>query len=156
MRNNDWYLVTATKSKGQTNALTAAWGAFGNLCEEPTMTVYIRPQRYTKKLIDDSNSLTLTYFDFAKYGKALGYMGSHSGADDPDKIKEAGLTLTDLNGAPTYEEGRYVFVLKPFFVQQLDPEHVLDQELAKACFPDKDYSYMYISEIVEAYEIIHD
>lgn len=117
MRNNDWYLVTATKSKGQTNALTAAWGAFGNLCEEPTMTVYIRPQRYTKKLIDDSNSLTLTYFDFAKYGKALGYMGSHSGADDPDKIKEAGLTLTDLNGAPTYEEGRYVFVLKPFFVQ---------------------------------------
>ena len=49
MRNNDWYLVTATKSKGQTNALTAAWCAFGNLCEEPTMTVYIRPQRYTKE-----------------------------------------------------------------------------------------------------------
>ena len=30
MRKNQWYLVSADNREGKTNALTAAWGAFGN------------------------------------------------------------------------------------------------------------------------------
>ena len=30
MRENQWYLVSADNREGKTNALTAAWGAFGN------------------------------------------------------------------------------------------------------------------------------
>lgn len=153
MRQNNWYLVSATNSKGQTNALTAAWGGFGNVCEKPVATVYIRPQRYTKKFIDDSERFTMTYFDFDQYSKALTYMGSHSGADDPDKIANAGLTLKTIDGQPTYAEGKYVLICRPFFCQQLEEKNFLDADFAKKTFPDKDFSYMYISEIEAAYEI---
>jgi len=153
MRQKDWYLVSA-KDNGTTNALTAAWGGFGNVCEKPVATIYIRPQRYTKKFIDASGYFTMTYFDFQKYEKALAYMGSHSGANEPDKIHKAGLTLTEIDGQPTYAEGKYVFICKPFFCQQLAPENFLDKEIMSASFPDKDFSFMYIAEIKAAYEIL--
>jgi flavin reductase (DIM6/NTAB) family NADH-FMN oxidoreductase RutF len=153
MRQKDWYLVSA-KANGTTNALTAAWGGFGNVCEKPVVTVYIRPQRYTKKFIDASGRFTMTYFDFQKYGKALAYMGSHSGADEPDKIQKAGLTLTEIDGQPTYAEGKYVFICKPFFRQQLAPESFLDKDIMSAAFPDQDFSFMYIAELEAAYEIL--
>ena len=88
MFEENWYLVSAA-DKGVANTLTAAWGGFGNVCDKKVVTVYIRPQRYTKKFIDASGRFTLTFFNFndAKIRKALGYLGSHSGADEPDKIK---------------------------------------------------------------------
>lgn len=156
MRQNDWYLVSATDNSGKTNALTAAWGGFGNVCEKRTATVYIRPQRYTKRFMDESGCFTMTYFDFAQYGKALGYMGSHSGETEPDKIIHAGLTLTEIAGQPTYEEGKYVLICKTFFRQQLSPENFTDTEVRDSSFPDKDYSIMYIAEIEAAYEILND
>jgi flavin reductase (DIM6/NTAB) family NADH-FMN oxidoreductase RutF len=153
MRQKNWYLVSA-KANGTTNALTAAWGGFGNVCEKPVVTVYIRPQRYTKKFIDASGRFTMTYFNFQKYEKALVYMGSHSGANEPDKIKKAGLTLTEIDEQPTYTEGKYVFICKPFFRQQLAPESFLNKDIMSAAFPDKDFSFMYIAEIEAAYEIL--
>lgn len=153
MRQNDWYLITAEKD-GVANTLTAAWGGFGNVCEKKTATVYIRPQRYTKKFMDASGRFTMTFFDFDKYAKALGYLGSHSGADEQDKIKNAGLTLTQIDGQPTYEEGKYVLICKTFFRQQLAPENFVDSKVADESYPDKDYSVMYIAEIESAYEIV--
>ena len=105
MRQNNWYLVSATDKSGKTNALTAAWGGLGNVCEKKVATVYIRPQRYTKRFMDESGRFTMTYFDFDKYGKALGYMGSRSGETEPDKIKNAGLTLTEIDGSPLMRKG---------------------------------------------------
>jgi flavin reductase (DIM6/NTAB) family NADH-FMN oxidoreductase RutF len=154
MRSNDWFLVSATDAAGKTNALTAAWGGFGNVCNKPTATIYIRPQRFTKRFIDESGRFTMTFFDFARYKGALAYLGSHSGADDPDKIRHAGLTLAALDGQPTYEEGRYAILCKPFFSQQLAPEHFLDLRVAQEMYPDRDYSYLYLAEIEAAYEIL--
>lgn len=154
MRENQWSLVTATNQEGKTNALTAAWGAFGNVCEKKTATLYIRPQRYTKKFMDESGRFTMTYFDFAKYGKALEYIGSHSGENEPDKILNAGLHLTKVDGQSTYEEGKYLLICKTFFRQQLAPENFVDATVRDSSFPDKDYSFMYIAEIEAAYELL--
>lgn len=154
MRNDNWFLVTAKNAKGQVNGLTAAWGAFGNLCEKPAVTVYIRPQRYTKKFIDDAGIFTMTFFDFQQYKDALIYMGSKSGAEDPEKIKNAGLHITDVEGQPSYQEGKYVMICRPFFQQQLSLNGFLDKDIEKQCFPDHDNSVMYISEILGAYEIL--
>jgi Conserved protein/domain typically associated with flavoprotein oxygenases, DIM6/NTAB family len=154
MRNNNWFLVTAKDKAGNINGLTAAWGPFGNVCEKPTVTIYIRPQRYTKHFIDEAGCFTMTFFDFEQYQEALVYMGSRSGADDPEKIANAGLHVAEINQAPTYEEGKYVIVCKPFFVQQLNPENFTDEGIREKAYPNKDYSYMYIAEIQEAYEIL--
>ncbi|WP_295361911.1 hypothetical protein [uncultured Pseudoramibacter sp.] len=73
---DQWYLVTAEKD-GRVNALTATWGAFGNVWEKKTVTVYIRPQRYTKQFMDAAGRFTLTFFD--GHQQEMMYLGSHSG-----------------------------------------------------------------------------
>jgi flavin reductase (DIM6/NTAB) family NADH-FMN oxidoreductase RutF len=145
-----WYLVSAEKD-GKVNALTAGWGAFGNVWEKKTVTVYIRPQRYTKQFMDASGRFTLTFFD--GYQDALLYMGSHSGKDVPDKIEKAGLTLTHINGEPTYEEGKYMLVCRILYRQAQKPENFIDSAFAEETFPDHDYSVMYVAEIEAAYEL---
>lgn len=150
MRDN-WYLVTAEKD-GKANALTAGWGAFGNLWEKKIAIVYLRPQRYTKEFVDAAGRFTMTFFD--GHQDELLYMGSHSGREEPDKISAAGLHLTHVDGQPTYEEGKYVLICKNLYTQAQDPADFLDPDLAAANFPDKDYSVMYVAEIKRAYEIV--
>jgi hypothetical protein len=152
MRETNWFLVTA-RDKDGTNTLTAAWGAFGNVWEKKTVTIYIRPQRYTKKFIDNSGEFTLTFFD--GYLKEMGYLGSNSGRDVPDKIEKSGLHLIDINNKPTYEEGKLVLVCKTLYREALKPENFIERSFAEQTYPDKDYSVMYIAEITDAYLIEH-
>lgn len=150
MRDKQWFLVTA-KGENEVGTLTAAWGQIGNIWEKKTMSIYIRPQRHTLPLIDESGCFTCTFFD--GHLKEMGYLGSVSGFDEPDKIEKSGLHLTDLNGYPTFEEGKYVLCCKVLYKQQLDPNCFLDQETLKLAYPDKDYSYTIVGEILDAYEI---
>ncbi len=150
MRDN-WYLVTA-EANGKIDALTAGWGAFGNVWERRVVTVYIRPQRYTKEFMDASGRFTLTFFE--GHQQELLYMGSHSGRDVPDKIEKAGLTLIHAEGRPTYAEGKYMLVCKTLYRQAQKPENFVDPSFAEETFPDHDYSVMYIAEIEAAYELI--
>ncbi len=147
---NRWDLVTA-EVDGVANTLTCAWGAFGNVAEKKTVTVYIRPQRYTKKFMDASGRFTMTFFE--GHMEALGFLGSHSGADVPDKIEKAGLHLTHVDGQPTFEEAKYILICKTIYRQPLVAEGFVDPALAQAAFPAKDYSVMYIAEIEKAYEV---
>lgn len=147
---NEWDLITA-ESEGKVNTLTAAWGAFGNICEKKTVTVYIRPQRYTKKFMDESGRFTMTFFD--GHLDEMLYLGSHSGKDVPDKIEKAGLHITYVDDQPTFEEGKLVLLCKTIYKDALKPENFIDKKLVEAAYPDKDYSVMYIAEIEAAYEI---
>ena len=150
MREKNWFLVTATDNEG-TNTLTAAWGTLGNVWEKKTATIYIRPQRHTKKFIDNAGEFTLTFFD--GYLKEMGYLGSTSGKDVPDKIEKSGLHLTTIDGRPTFEEGKLVLVCKTLYKDALKPENFIERNFAEETYPEKDYSVMYIAEIVDAYLI---
>ncbi len=149
MRDN-WYLVTAEQD-GVANTLTAGWGALGNLWEKKIAIVYIRPQRYTKKFMDASGRFTMTFFDGRQ--QEMGFLGSNSGAEMPDKIAQSGLHLTHVDGQPTFEEGKLVLICKTLYTQAQQPENFVDTALAEACFPDKDYSVMYVAEIEAAYTL---
>ncbi len=149
MREN-WYLVTA-ENDGVANTLTAGWGALGNLWEKKIAIVYIRPQRQTKKFMDASGRFTMTFFDGRQ--QEMGFLGSNSGADVPDKIEKSGLHLTHVDGQPTFEEGNLVLNCKILYSQAQEAENFVDSTLAEACFPDKDYSVMYVAEIEAAYKI---
>ncbi len=149
MREN-WYLVTAEKD-GKANTLTAGWGALGNVWEKKVAIVYIRPQRHTKKFMDASGRFTMTFFDGRQ--QEMGFLGSNSGADVPDKIEKSGLHLVYVDGQPTFEEGKVVLNCKILYSQAQLPENFADQELADTNFPDKDYSVMYVAEIEAAYKL---
>ena len=72
-------------------------------------TVYIRPQRYTREFVDNSDYFSLTFFE--GYKKELGILGSKSGRDC-DKIKETNFDLEMLDGQPSFKQGKMTFICK--------------------------------------------
>ena len=85
---SQWMLISAEKD-GKVNTMTASWGGVGVLWGKNVVTVYIRPQRYTKEFVDANDTFTLSFFD-GNYMKELGYLGKVSGRDE-DKIAKSGL-----------------------------------------------------------------
>jgi flavin reductase (DIM6/NTAB) family NADH-FMN oxidoreductase RutF len=142
-----WMLVTAEKSDGTVNTMTASWGGAGVIWNKPSAFVFIRPQRYTFEFIEESENLTLSFFG-EEYRDALKLCGSVSGRGR-DKIGEAGLTLTHRNGMPCFEEAELTLYCRKRYGQFLTEESVID-ETVKSNYAAGDYHKMYICEIVAA------
>ena len=68
----DWTLISAVKN-GVVNTMTASWGGIGVLWGKNVITVYLRPQRYTREFVDAAEYFTVTLFDGHK--KELGVLG---------------------------------------------------------------------------------
>ena len=149
MIGDEWMLVTAEK-EGKINTMTASWGGVGIMWGKTVATVYIRPQRCTKKFVDGSEYFTLSFFDGGQK-KALGYLGSVSGNDEPDKIDKTDLHVTQVDGQPTYEEAMLVLVCKKLYVQEMKEECFLRSQEIEDWYPEKDFHTMYMAEIVKAY-----
>lgn len=146
---SQWMLIAAEKD-GKANAMTASWGGVGVLWGKNVVTVYIRPQRYTKEFIDAQDTFTISFFD-GKYMEELGYMGKISGRDVPDKLEQSGLHLTHVDGAPAFEEASQVLVCRKLYRGTIRPENFLDTEQDAKWYPQKDYHDVYVAEIVDAY-----
>lgn len=149
MIGDEWMLVTAEKD-GKVNTMTASWGAMGIMWGKTVATVYLRPQRYTREFVDGSDRFTLTFFGGGEK-KAMSLLGSVSGKDQPDKIEKSGLHITHIDGQPTFEEASLVLVCRKLYVQEMKPECFVGQEEIDRWYPEKDFHFMYMAEIVDAY-----
>lgn len=147
---DQWMLITAGTPE-HCNTMTASWGGVGVMWAEPSVTCYIRPQRYTKEFVDNNDYFTLCFFD-ESYRKALNLCGNTSGRD-VDKIKECGFTVqAGAGNAPYFAEAELVLVCKKRYVQPMKPECFVDETIDEKFYPQKDYHVMYIGQIVEAYQ----
>lgn len=145
----EWCLIGA-KANDKFNAMTASWGGVGVIWNKNVVTIYVRPQRYTREFIEASNHFTIAFFD-EKYKKALGVYGSKSGRDI-DKEKETGLTRVDDNEYAYLKEAKMVFECKKIYCGRLDSNGILDPSDDAKNYPDKDYHYVYMGEIVKILE----
>lgn len=145
---SDWMLIAAGDEK-KANAMTASWGGLGILWNKPVATAYIRPQRFTKGLVDEKEQFTLSFYG-EEYRKMLSYMGRVSGADE-DKIAGSGLTLAMFDGVPAFEEARMVLVCRKLYAQELEECCFLDSGLVDKNYPEQDFHTMYIAEIQRVY-----
>ncbi|WKY48201.1 flavin reductase family protein [Eubacteriaceae bacterium ES3] len=143
----EWMLISA-ESEGKVNSMTASWGGLGVMWGKNVAYVVIRKSRFTKQLVDASDSFSLTFFDHEKYQKMLGYMGSVSGRDE-NKIEKTGLTVLYKNGIPYFEEAKTVFLCKKLCRQYLAPESFIDESVDKQWYGDSDYHDLYIVEVQE-------
>ena len=64
---DDWMLITAENSEGAVNTMTASWGGAGILWNKPVAICFIRPQRYTYGIVEDTDHLTLSFFPAGLY-----------------------------------------------------------------------------------------
>ena len=154
----DWCLATAGNKENGYNGMTIAWGQIGAVWDRktekgkiiiPTLSVYVRPQRYTKKYFDQEELFTICAFD-SQYKRALSYMGSHSGVKE-DKITNAGLTPLFIENTTAYQEAKMIFVCKKIYHSPIlengfnDPNIIIDN------YPKKDFHEMYVGEIVKVF-----
>ena len=140
----DWMAVTAA-AEGRVNTMTASWGGLGILWGLPVAAVYIRPQRYTRELMDKSGSFSLSVFD-ESHRPTLSYFGAVSGRD-VDKIEVSGLTAAYDGETPYFSEARLVFFCRKLYRQPLSPEHFVDPVLAHQWCPEGDYHIMYVGAV---------
>jgi len=144
---NKWMLITAAKSDGTVNTMTASWGGFGVMWNKEVVFVVIRPQRYTKEFVESGDSFSLTFFD-SSHKKALSYLGSTSGRDE-DKIAKTGLTVAFEDNIPYFEEAEEAFFVKKLFVQPIEEDSFLDKDIIDRWYPEKDFHYLYIAEVTK-------
>lgn len=102
MINKKWALVTAGDHE-KANTMTVSWGSFGEFWSKPVITIYIRPQRYTKLFIDEQKEFSVCVLP-EEYRKALTYCGRTSGRDVADKFAGAGITLDFCGDVPVIKE----------------------------------------------------
>lgn len=158
----EWLLVTAcqtshnedgTITTGRVNTMTASWGGLGVLWNKPVATIYIRPSRFTKELIDASDTFSLSVLP-EKYRQALDYCGSHSGRNE-DKLRSAKLNVQYSNNIPWIKEARLVLLCRKLYAQPFDPYSFCDQKVLNQNYKKDDFHTMYIAEIEKVLEDRH-
>lgn len=142
----DWMLITAEKD-GKVNTMTASWGGFGVMWAKNVVYIVIRPQRYTKEFIDNSDTFSLTFLDNS-FRKTLSYLGTKSGRDE-DKIKNSNLTLLHTDDIPYFGEANMTILCRKLYAQKFKPECFIAQELNEKWYPNVDYHTLYIAEITK-------
>lgn len=143
MIGKDWALVTAGDETGY-NTMTVSWGNMGIMWNKNIVTVFIRPQRYTKEFLDRFDNFTLSFYEESSR-EALKLCGSKSGRD-LDKIKAAGLTPVHENGTTYFKEARLVLECRKIYLDKIRPEGFLDPSIQKN-YLENDYHLIYMGEI---------
>lgn len=123
MISREWMLITAGNKK-EYNMMTASWGFMGEIWGQHSVSVMVRPQRYTMKFINKSD-----YFSLSFYGdnKAIHKICGNLSGRDVNKTEKAGLTPNFCEKAPFFCEARIVIICKKQYVG----------ELKEDCFTDK-------------------
>ena len=142
---NKWFLVCAG-DENESNCMTASWGSVGHIWNKTLITTVIRPQRYTKKFVDENEYAAFCFLP-EQYRKQLTYLGRVSGKDE-DKIKNSGLTPVYENNTMYFEESDLVLIGRKLYTQEMTEDCVVDKKLAQAMYPEKDYHTAYTYEIV--------
>ena len=143
-----WLLLAAGDfEKKDYNCMTVGWGGFGVMWGRPLAMVVVRPTRHTWKLMERSDSFSLSAFP-ENFREALSWCGSHSGRDG-DKAAAAGLTAIACRSikSPGFAEAELVVECRKSYWSDFDPAHFVDTGI-ESNYPKKDYHRMYFGEIV--------
>lgn len=145
MIGKEWMLITA-QSGDKVNTMTASWGGLGVMWGKDVVFAFIRDSRYTKELIDQSDSFSLSFLG-DQHRSALKYLGAVSGRDE-DKLHNARLHVNEQDGIPFIDEASTVMICKKMCRQPITPDNFCMDFIDEKWYKDKDYHSLYIGEIV--------
>ena len=120
---NDNFLLTAGGGSDW-NTMTAGWGGFGYIWNDPVAFVFVRKERYTLQVLERSDLFTLSFFPPERKG-VLDFCGTTS---------EANLIMTCRKIAESV----------------MDESTLIDSGL-KALYPQEDWHRMFIGRILGVY-----
>lgn len=148
----EWLLITAGDKNGF-NTMTASWGCIGWLWNRPVAVVFIRPERYTHLLAEQSDHITLSFLGNGDEAREIyNLCGSKSGRDC-DKIKESGLQPIETeSGNIAFTQSRLTLECRKLYKDSIKPECFIDNSISKWYGEKGGYHDAYILEIVNAYK----
>lgn len=142
----NWLLISSG-SIDNYNMMTASWGTFGILWNQPVAQVFIRPSRYTFEFINKNDFFSISIFE-PTYKDLLSFLGSKSGRDI-NKMKIEGLTPIDFNGKTVFfKEAKEVFILKKLFDLPMQ-DKIIDAEVKNIFYKNDDYHHLFFGRIIE-------
>ena len=144
MIGKEWMLIAAGDRTG-CNAMTAAWGALGEIWNKPVSFLFVRPQRYTYQLLERCGGYSLCFFG-EENRPMMQYMGTASGRSE-DKIAGAGLTLAFEDGVPYFEQARLVLICRKLYRQDLEEGCFVDRQTLDQSYPLRDFHRMHVGEV---------
>lgn len=139
--------------RGEWNTMTASWALMGYLWNRPVAVLFIRPQRHTAVFAEEEDYLSVSFLDpqDEKMREALKICGTVSGRDE-DKAAAAGLTPVLHDGtAIGFEEALLTVSCRKLYRSQFDMDLFLDPQVIIDCYPKKDFHYVYVCELRDAY-----
>jgi flavin reductase (DIM6/NTAB) family NADH-FMN oxidoreductase RutF len=142
----EWAAIVSSGSK-RPNAMTAAWGGVGVLWGKNVASIYVRDSRYTKELLDATDSFSINFFNNPKMKYTLEYLGQVSGRDE-DKLAGARLHVDYEQGVPILDEAAFVFVCKKMAATRLTEDCFCDPSIRERWYSDGDFHTLYIGEIL--------
>ncbi len=146
-----WMLITAG-TPDSFNCMTASWGGLGFLWNRPVAFVFVRPNRYTAKFIDEQASFTLSFMP-EKYRADLIFCGRNSGRD-VDKMAATSLRpMTTEGGLPAMEDADVVIECRKMAVATMQETDFVDfSEVSPQWYdPTNPLHKVYICEISASY-----
>lgn len=147
-----WMLITAG-TDDNFNTMTASWGGIGWLWNKPVAFIFVRPERYTHKFIEQNENITLSFFT-EDHRKTLQICGTVSGKDE-DKVKKCGLTPVQI--APHtigFNEARLTLVGRKIFKSSMNKDNFADKDILNKWYnsnPGGSLHDIYVLEILDAY-----
>lgn len=108
----------------------------------PAITIYVRPQRYTKEFVDSNKYFTLTFFP-KEYKKDLAYLGSHSGRNE-DKVLKTNLHPIFEKDYTYFKEAKLVLICEKVYAQDILEENFINKDIVSEHYQKKDFHTMYI------------
>lgn len=146
MIGKDWMLVTTSKGD-KVNTMTASWGGFGVMWGKDVVYIVIRESRYTKELLDGTDTFSLTFFEEPPRA-TMRYLGAVSGRKE-DKIATADLEADWEGDAAYIGDGNLVFICRKMSATPITKETILDPSILEKWYTDGDYHTLYIGEITK-------
>lgn len=156
-------VLITTKANEKVNSMSVSWGCLGIEWNKNIFIIFIRENRYTRKLLDENPEFTVNIPVDNIDRNIIKLCGTKSGINT-DKIKELNLTLEDSNivSVPGLKEVPLTLECKVIYKQKQDDLQISDS-IKKSFYPqdvdssfygsNKDYHIAYYGEIVDSYII---
>lgn len=142
----DWLLIGAERPDGSANAMTASWGGVGVLWNKPVAFIFIRPQRFTRELVDAQATFSLNFLG-DEYREQYNLCGSRSGRD-MDKVAACGFEVQRQTDTPYFAQSHTVLLCNKLYRQPFDPDQI-PPTVRESLYPASDYHALYIGEITD-------
>jgi flavin reductase (DIM6/NTAB) family NADH-FMN oxidoreductase RutF len=149
LRGTGLLLVSASDRLGP-NVMTIGWGLVGNLWGLPVFVVFVRPSRYTHRILEEAGDFTVNV-PARGMEDAVSKCGTVSGRRT-DKFKETGLEPAPSRRvrSPIVRQCIAHLECSVVYRSSIDESRV-PEAVKPSAYPKGDYHDVYFGEVLEAY-----